>query len=238
MTAFDHWPTRMTGEAKQPALRLSALAMAALAAAFVPSAASAQGRAAGMVLELDGAATPAVAPYAELAARSTTALQPTARMSFIHYGTCRLVTVTGGRLYLDARRYSLAGGRVVSEEKTDCPREQKLATAGDGAVVAAGVVMRGAGGTPHLTDHPRIVLTGDKGTMFRAAELRRDGQAIGPMTVNGHLASWPADKPALAPGQGYVARLSSTDGKRTVDFVFSVAEPGVPGVAAAILRLD
>ncbi len=216
---------------------LGSFALGLTAGAPAPSAIAAQG-AVALVLDVEGATTPMVTPYSELSNRSTISLRPDGQMSFVHYGACRMVTVKGGRLYVDARRYSLAGGQIVSEDKTDCPREQKLAAADGGAAVAAGVLMRGAGGAPHLTPHPRIVLTGSKGGMLHTAELRKAGQALGSMTVHEHLASWPAGRPALAPGTDYVVHLASVDGKVVVDFQFSVAEPGMPGEAAAILRLD
>jgi len=68
--------------------------------------------------------------------------------------------------------------------------------------------------------------------------LHAAGRTLGPMTVRGYMASWPETNPPLTPGQGYVARLKTADGKRTLDFEFSVAEPGAPSDAAAILRID
>ncbi len=235
MTNCDHRPGRIHEVRQWAWLGLAALGLAAGAA--VPSAVAAQG-AVALVVDVDGATAPMVTPYSELGNRSTVTLRPNGQMSFIHYGACRMVTVKGGRLYVDARRYSLAGGHIVSEDKTDCPREQKLAAANGGAAVAAGVVMRGAGGAPHLTGYPRVVLTGAKGGMLRTAELRKDGKALGAMSVHEHLASWPAGRPALAPGTDYSVHLASADGKIMVNFQFSVAGPGIPGDAAAILRLD
>jgi hypothetical protein len=229
---------RYPGAVKQfVRLAAAALGLAAVAVAMQPHAATAQDRPAGLVMEREGAATPDVAPFTELMPRSTIELSTGSRMSFIHYGTCRLVTVEGGRLYVDAQRYSVAAGRIAGAEPTDCPREQKLAQSGD-TVVAAVLVMRGASGSPRLRAHPRIVLTGSYGVTFTVAELRHEGRTLGPMTVRGHMAAWPETNPPLTPGQGYVARLKTADGKRTLDFEFSVAEPGAPSDAAAILRID
>lgn len=218
-------------------LAAASLGLAVAATSMGSGAATAQDRPAGLVMARDGAATPDVAPFTELMPRSTIALDAGSRMSFVHYGTCRLVTVEGGRLYVDAQRYSVAGGRIAGVETTDCPREQKLATSGD-TVVAAVLVMRGTSGTPRLRAYPWIVLAGSVGVTFNAAELRREGQTLGPMTVRGRLVSWPETKPPLAPGPGYVARLTRPSGTPTIDFEFSVAEPDAPSDAAAILRLD
>jgi hypothetical protein len=98
--------------------------------------------------------------------------------------------------------------------------------------------MRGSSGSPRLRPHPRIVLTGAIGATFNAAELRREGRTLGTMTVRGRLVSWPETNPPLAPGPGYVARLTRESGSPTIDLEFSVAEPGTPSDAAAILRLD
>jgi hypothetical protein len=229
---------RYAGAVKQIfRLAAAALGVAASAITMGPGAA-AQDRPAGLVMTREGTATPDVAPFTELTPRSTIALDAGSRMSFVHYGTCRLVTVEGGRLYIDAQRYSLAGGRIAGVEPTDCPREQKLASGGGDRIVSAVLVMRGTSGTPRLRPYPRIVLTGAVGATFNAAELRREGRTLGAMTVRGRLASWPETNPPLAPGSGYVARLTRDSGSPAIDLEFSVAEPGTPSDAAAILRLE
>lgn len=98
--------------------------------------------------------------------------------------------------------------------------------------------MRGVHGAPHLTSHPHVILTGRASHMFKSAELRRGDTSLGAMTVKGHMVAWPANQNALPPGKDYVLHLVAADGKRTLDFLFSVAGAGVPGEAAAILRLD
>jgi hypothetical protein len=225
------------GAAVKQIVRLAAaLGLATSALSISSGAATAQDRAAGLVLTREGAATPDVAPFTELASRSTITLKPGSRMSFVHYATCRLVTVEGGRLDIDAERYSVVGGRIAGVENTDCPREQKLASSGR-TVVSAVLMMRGVAISPRLKAHPRIVLTGSIGASIGAAELRQEDRTLGAMTVRGRLASWPEASPPLKPGS-YVAHLTTADGARTVDFAFSVGEPSEPADAAAILRLD
>lgn len=212
--------------------------LAILALTILPSAAGAADQPVGLVMDVQGTTRPAVAPYTELMDPSTLTLDPGTVVTLVHYKTCRIYVVRGGQIYADADRMSLSGGHLVKASKTECPQERKLAATGGSSVGTAGVLVRTMRMLPRLTDHPRIVLTGSAASRFPAAELLRNGKPLGGMQVHAHLAAWPASRPALSPGKGYVVQLTSADGKRTLDYAFTVAAPGAEARAAAILRID
>jgi hypothetical protein len=68
-------------------LRAAALLLLALSQQ-VHAQGSSPGRAA-LVLEVDGATTPALKPYREMLAGTTVKLGPSSRLVFLHYDTCR-----------------------------------------------------------------------------------------------------------------------------------------------------
>ena len=199
---------------------------------------AAAGQPVGLVLNVHGSTRPAVAPYTELLGPSTVTLGPGTVVTLVHYKTCRIIVVSGGQIFADADRVSLSGGHLVKASKTECPQERKLGTTGGSTVGTAGIVVRAMHMTPRLTAHPRIVLTGSAALRFQTAVLRRNGKSLGEMQVDSHLVAWPSSRPSLSPGNGYVILLTSADGKRSVDYAFTVAEPGTSARAAAILRID
>lgn len=212
--------------------------LAVLSLTTFPAAAGSPNQAVGLVLDVQGTTRPAVAPYTELMGPSTLNLGPQTVVTFVHYKTCRIVVVSGGQIFADAGRVSLSGGHLIKVSKTECPEERKLGATGNGIVETAGVLVRAVNMIPRLTAHPRIVLTGSAALQFPTAVLRRNGKSLGGMQVDAHLVAWPASRPGLSPGNGYVVVLMSADGKQALDYAFTVAEPGATARTAAILHID
>src|SRR5947209_6720167 len=55
---------------------------------------------AGMVMSVSGSVTPALAAMSEIPADTPLRLAEDAELTFLHYGRCKLVTVTGGTVNL------------------------------------------------------------------------------------------------------------------------------------------
>ncbi|HEY6219285.1 MAG TPA: hypothetical protein VIV65_04450, partial [Gemmatimonadaceae bacterium] len=73
---------------------------------LVAASALAQGSAGtALIVDVSGQTTPALKPFTELPAGTTVALAPGAKLGFVHYETCRTVTVTGGRVVIGAKGY-------------------------------------------------------------------------------------------------------------------------------------
>ena len=70
--------------------------------------------------EVTGSTTPALRPYSELPPSTTINLGSAGRLVFVHYLSCRTVTVVGGTVTVETDRYTATGTR--SEARTSCPR--------------------------------------------------------------------------------------------------------------------
>src|SRR5438132_2061130 len=128
----------------------------ALALLIAVSTALAQGSpGSALVVEVSGQTTPAVKPFSEIPANTTIALAPGAKLGFVHYETCRTVSVTGGKVTIGAKGYQAIGG-TVSETRTPCPRSVKVQGGGE----TAGLVLRGVPQQVALATRPSFVIVG------------------------------------------------------------------------------
>ena len=95
------------------------LGISALASLWIPSGADAQ-NASALVLEKSGATTPEVQPYSEIAVGATVSLSSGAKLVFLHYQTCRTVTVVGGKVAFASYTYTISKPRrqVAPERRT------------------------------------------------------------------------------------------------------------------------
>src|SRR5438034_303628 len=65
--------------------------------------------AAALVLDKQGTSKPELSPYSEIPDGGSVSLSPQTKLVFVHYGTCRTVTVVGGRVTFRAETYSVTG---------------------------------------------------------------------------------------------------------------------------------
>ena len=99
-------------------------------------------------LILDSAnVTPAPTAYSEIAPGTSYNLGKNGALTFVHYGLCKEISVTGGKVTLDTKNFKVDGGKVTKETAQPCPQQLSLAAS---TAVAGGVVMRGASATPEL----------------------------------------------------------------------------------------
>lgn len=132
--------------------------LSALALSAAPFAAHAAGPLdAGMVTSIAGASTN-VAPYSEIAPGTQIALGETGSVTFIHYQTCREVTVTGGSVTVNGNDYQVAGGKV-SEAQQACPERVHIASA---TAVTGGLVIRGTSKVTEIGSHPSVAVAGKR----------------------------------------------------------------------------
>src|SRR2546423_3275497 len=92
---------------------LSAFATVGTASAQAP---------AGLVLEATGTISPAVRPYTEITGGTTLALSGGAKLVFVHYQSCKTVTVVGGAVTIQPASYAAKDGKQ-SDVSTPCPRK-------------------------------------------------------------------------------------------------------------------
>jgi hypothetical protein len=213
--------------------------LAALLAAL-PSAALAQGGPpeppAALILDISGAVSPPVQRHTEVPGRTSLALDAGGRLTFVHYRTCRVVTVTGGTVRILATHFETEGGRIESDRQRPCPRQQKLpmtVSAGPGALVTRSISQPRL---PVLTPQPRIVLVGSAAS--RITEGRCTPQSGGPdqpahpLTIRDGVAT-PAHP---LPAGNYTCELTAGDGRRA-RLTFTVAsEPSATDLVVATVE--
>jgi hypothetical protein len=178
-----------------------------------------------LVLETQGATRPALQAYTELSAGTPVALATGARLVFLHYGTCRAVTVVGGTLTLTPQGYTLAGGTTESETPRPCPRTVRVREGVVGGV--GGIVLRGPPRAPlRFPPQPAFVLTGARAGDFASTRITRGGQTLVEGPVEARQFRWPAAAPALASGgELQLWLLPRAPGGAPVTIPFTVGDP-------------
>lgn len=207
-----------------------------LAAVSAPAALAEQ--AAGMVVSISGTTAPALRPFTEIPHGSTITLGPQGQLSFVHYRTCRIVSVVGGTVTIQRTIYDIgSGGRIVTVAERKCPQQVKLAEPKSGE--AAGLMMRSAILAPTLSTRPSIVFVGKNAERVVNAEVRRGEASIALMPVENRRARWPESAPGLSAGADYKLVLRTREGG-TVEYSFTAVEAAAKdeGRSVEIIRVD
>ncbi|HET9492088.1 MAG TPA: hypothetical protein VFR64_20345 [Methylomirabilota bacterium] len=173
-------------------------------------------QAAGFVLEVSGPSTPALIPYTEIADQTTIRLGPRSRLVFVHYRTCRTVTLVGGQLTAGVEGYRVSGG-TQSKKDTPCPRAIKLVAAGE----TAGVLLR-SGAEVRLPVEPAFVVVGPRAGDVASVRITRGDETLVEAALENRRFRWPSGSRALRPGTQY-------------DLVFTFKEQGTKPRTLAFL---
>jgi hypothetical protein len=174
---------------------------------------------------------------AELPANASFQLPPDARVTFLHYARCKLVTVTGGTLTVTRADYKENGGSAT-EADGPCPRVYALSDSAGEGHSAGGLVARGVTMPPRWPTSPDIILTGAGANGVAAAAILADGQpAPAPvqLSVAGSRAREPRGTPPLQPNGRYTLRLTLRGQRDPVDIPFT-ATSGLDSLV--VLRVD
>jgi len=209
-------------------LRAAALLLLAALSQQVHAQGSSPGRAA-LVLEVDGATTPALKPYREMLAGTTVRLGPSSRLVFLHYDTCRTFTVTGGAVAFAPGALPAIQGEVAqSSVRGHCPRT----IPGSGS---ATIVFRERASSPAgLPATPSFVLVGQRADEFVRVRVLRQGEEVLAFPLDGPRFQWPAGTAALATGDYQLSFVSGRDGAPSLVVNFKVdavaSPPGDEGM--------
>lgn len=153
-----------------------------------------------------GSAVPAMLPFSEVRGGVTLALEPQARLTFLHYGRCEQVTVESGAVTFGATDYRVVGGAIVSRETRPCPR------AGDGGADEVGGVVLRSGSAVAVPVQPTFVLTGSgAGAVARLRVSDAAGQ-LAEAPVSSNVATFPVARAGLRPGDAYDLELVGPGG--------------------------
>lgn len=185
---------------------------------------------AGLVLELSGTAEPPVTPFTEVLAGTRLKLGDDTRFAFVHYGTCKALTMIGGEIRIELGRYMIRDGRVESERAQDCPKQITVGDAG----TAAAVVIR-ATGDATLALRPELVLVGPAAGSITSIQVLAGDRLIASLPVTGPQIVWPADRPALTAGIVHRLEFAGPDGGASaLEFMADDRKPD----KLLIIRLD
>jgi len=110
--------------------RMPVLLSAMLAVLVLRTAAAADSTAA-LVLDIQGHSVPHLEPYHEIVNLPTIQLAKKTRLTFLHYDTCRMVTVTGGTVTFGLNTYAVATGQIAQESQVDCPQRIRVVGVND-----------------------------------------------------------------------------------------------------------
>lgn len=182
---------------------------------------------AGIVMAASGNITPPIAPMTEISGDTRVQVEPGGVLTFLHYGRCKLVTVTGGTVAIDNANYRTTG-RVEKEADGPCPKIYALNEATGAGRSTGTLVVRGVDRRPQWPVNPEILLTGPRAGDVRAAAVYNRARPDHPwlhMAVAGRRATLLSGEPAMAPNAAYVLRLVVNNRPQPIDVPFIGVSP-------------
>ncbi len=212
--------------------------LAAVMVAFAASAAAA-GLPAGIIIAVSGDTEPSLSPMTEIPADQPLTLGAGAKLTFLHYALCRLITVTGGTVTLQRNQFH-TDGRIEGDEAGPCPRVYVPEEAAPAGRTTGGLLLRGGEAPPRWPVDPEFLFTGPRGRLVMAAEIDAEDPPDAPvlrLAVRAQRATLPVDALPLLPGRRYVLKLSLRDQPKPIEVTFIGTPPGETG-SLIVLRLD
>lgn len=208
--------------------------VAALAVGSAQAAPSAESGPVGLVMSVTGKIVPDTQPYTEVLDDTRLDLGSSGKVTFVHYPSCRLVTVVGGKLLFSQQEVQLDGGAIESETAQKCPKQLKMKIAG----VAGGVRMR-AIPTAFLAERPACTLVGPRNRGFASARVMDGEEPVATVAMSGPQFIWPSDKPALTVNKMYRLELMArTPGEKGMSIDFAVSKEAPAGETECLLRVE
>jgi hypothetical protein len=210
--------------------------VAGLALLSINAAGHAEGPA-GIVMAMTGDSNPPLSVMAEIPAGLSLQLKPETKLTFLHYGRCKLVTVVGGTLVLQAADYK-SGGTVAGETDAPCPQVFELSNAGSAGRTTGGIVARGISLPPRWPANPQFVFTGPRAASVTGATILADNrQPVLRLDVGPGWGKPPAGAAPLQTNARYTLLLTLRDQAQPIDMPFTVAGPAPIGTPI-VLRFD
>jgi hypothetical protein len=213
------------------------LPIAAIAILLGAAEAKAQ-KSVAIVVDIDGKATPAVAANAELADKSVVALDAGAVLTIVHYKSCMLVTVKGGKFAVEEAKYDASGTSVVSEEKVSCPAQQTALAESNQSSGTAALVLRGAGEQrTFIPLRPWIMAVGAQSSGFTKAEILDGTTIVATVPLANGRAKWPTNAKPLVGYRQYTIRFVPASGKPITFPVTATPQLSPDGKAPTVFRI-
>ncbi len=215
-------------------LRTATAAILAMAATMPQAGAQ---KPAGLALEVVGEVSPPLMPFTEIADGTVLVLGTGGRLTFVHYNSCREVTVSGGRLTIGRLWYEVTGGRIEREARQACPNQIRVRASGG---QAGGLVLRAGPSLREFPTRPYFVLVGRRAGDIARVTVTGGGETVADLALEGRRFQWPDQLPALRHRAAYRLVLRDRDGAEAfaLDFVASTTKDTEPPRPLALLRVD
>jgi hypothetical protein len=212
-------------------VRRLAVVICTVVASMVSSGVARAQTTSALVLETNGATVPHLKPYSEIPVGTTVSLPIGDRLVFLHYATCRTVTVVGGAVTFDANAYTLAGGTKESHVRNPCPRTVALRAGGE----MAGALLRGGPPVSTLSTRPSFVLVGQRAGDFASVRVSKEGKEVLAAPLDGRRFRWPMGEALLAKDAEYeLALVPRASGADPVTMRFRVKAPSADSSSEAL----
>jgi hypothetical protein len=214
--------------------RLATLVL--LLAVWVGASGASHAAGVALVLEVQGTTAPPLQAFTEVPAGTAVSLSQGARLTFVHYRSCRVVSLVGGQVQFGAEAHQLVGGTVERDEKPrSCPK--RVRAGGQ----AGGVLLRSGSPIPALSVRPTFVLVGVRADDFGTVRVSQGGQVVLEQRLEGRRFAWPGGTPALTPGvEGELALIPRASGSApaAVKFRATSSESGQADDVPAVIAVD
>ena len=185
-----------------------------------------------LVLDVSGTTTPRLESYGEILGNPTIRLVKKARLTFLHYDSCRMVTVVGGSLTFGPGTYTLTGGSTAQDNQVDCPK--RVNVLGN----AAAVQLRGRTKLTMATQLT-FVLVGQHAGDFVALRVSQGGVVVLETPVRGRRVQWPPTVPPLAVDtECEVLLIPAASSASPVSVIFTVIDTVANAAGPAITLLS
>lgn len=183
----------------------------------------------GLVMALSGEVTPPLSAMAEIPAGTPLHLSPGTQLTFLHYGRCQLITVSGGTVSLTRTEFA-TDGQILSEKDGPCPRIHFL-TGSAAGTVSGGLVVRGPDAPPRWPLDPTIIVAGGSSEGLKTAAIFAEDEtasALVQLEVSGHTLRFPAGHEPLATNGRYLLRLTVSGHTEPIELPFIGVAPDGP----------
>ncbi|MGE4279844.1 MAG: hypothetical protein AB7G62_09680 [Magnetospirillum sp.] len=167
----------------------------ALAVAFPCGVAQASQFPAALILDYSGPPRSGIEAYSEILPGREIGLGPRDRVVILHYGSCRQVAVTGGKVVVSAEQVVVSDAKNSQDSGHFCPQEVSLGTAG-----SAGV---GGEGAQAISARVDCMVIGKRKADVGEVEIYDGGQMLLSVPAQGYRLITAPAAPEMKPGKTY-----------------------------------
>lgn len=193
-----------------------------LAVTFSSGVAYASQLPAALILDYSGPPRAGIEAYSEIGHGTEIGLGPRDRMVILHYGSCRQVAVTGGKVSVSAEQLVVSDAKDSQDAGHFCPQEVSMGMGGQGAqAISARLDCR---------------IIGKRKSEIGEVEIHDGGQMLLSVPAQGYRLITAPAAPEMKPGKTYSLVVKGIRGAELAKVPVMV--DATPKDKACLLRLD